>query len=102
MVLHVDSDAAYLVLPNAKSRVAGYHYLTSIPPTPDQAPILNAPILVICKTLRHMCSSAAEAEIVGVFTNAQLAIPIRHILECLGHPQLLLLSNLIILQQQDL
>ena len=70
MVLHVDSDTAYLVLPNAKSYVAGYHYLTSIPPIPDQAPTLNAPILVICKTLRHVCSSAAKAETAGVFTNA--------------------------------
>ena len=34
-----------------------------------------------------MCSSAAEAETAGVFTNAQLAIPIRYILECLRHPQ---------------
>ena len=87
MVLHVDSDIVYLVLPNVKSRVVGYYYLTSIQPTPDQAPTLNALILVICKTLRHMCSSAAKAETAGVFTNAQLAIPIRYILECLGHPQ---------------
>ena len=35
MALHVYSDAAYLVLPNAKNCVAGYYYLTSIPPTPD-------------------------------------------------------------------
>jgi hypothetical protein len=29
MVLHTDSDAAYLVAPKARSRVAGYHYLSS-------------------------------------------------------------------------
>ena len=27
MVLYIDSDAAYLVTPKAKSRVAGYYYL---------------------------------------------------------------------------
>ena len=27
MVLHVDSDAAYLVAPRARSRVAGYFYM---------------------------------------------------------------------------
>ena len=51
MILFVDSNAAYLVLPNAKSRIAGYHYLSIIPPIPGQSPTLNAPILVLCKTL---------------------------------------------------
>ena len=44
-------------------------------------------MLVTCKTLRHVVSSAAEAETSGVFINAQLAIPIRHTLVSLGHPQ---------------
>ena len=85
MVLAIDSDAAYLVLPNAKSRIAGYYYLTS--DLINDAPPINAPILVICKTLKHVVSSAAEAETAGVFTNAQIALPIRHTLEALGHPQ---------------
>ena len=87
MVLFVDSDAAYLVLPKAKSRIAGCHYLSSMPPTPEQPPTLNAPILVVYKTLRHVVSSAAEAETAGVFINAQIALPTRHALECLGHQQ---------------
>ena len=32
MILHVDSDAAYLVLPKAKSRIAGYFYLADLKP----------------------------------------------------------------------
>ena len=28
MQLHIDTDAAYLVAPNSKSRVAGYYYLS--------------------------------------------------------------------------
>ena len=87
MILTIDSDAAYLVLPQARSRIAGYHYLSSLPLSPEQSPPLNAPILVLCKTLRTVVSSAAESETAGVFTNAQLALPIRYILQCLGHQQ---------------
>ena len=31
VILHVESDAAYLVAPNAKSRIAGYSYFTDLP-----------------------------------------------------------------------
>ena len=86
MKLFVDSDAAYLVLPNAKSRVAIYFYLSSIPPM-GELPLLNAPILVISKTLCYVVSSAAESETASVFINAQIALPILYTLECLGHPQ---------------
>ena len=45
-------------------------------------------MLVICKTILHVASLAADAETKGVFTNAQLALPIRHALEAgLDHPQ---------------
>ena len=46
MQLHIDSDAAYLVAPKAKSRIAGYYYLSSKcnPITPK--PTLNAPIYI--------------------------------------------------------
>ena len=65
MILHVDSDAAYLVLPHAKSRVGGYFYLSSTPPTNINnipKPMRNAPILIKCSTLKHVVASAAEAE----------------------------------------
>ena len=86
MILSIDSDAAYLVLPGARSRIAGYYHLTRIP-TPSSPPFLNAPILVECKTLRHVVSSAAEAETSATFHNAQQAIHIRQILHHLGHKQ---------------
>ena len=86
MVLHVDSDAAYLIAPKARSRIAGYFHLSNHPSTTTQ-PKINGPIIVECKTLRHVVASAAEAEIAGVFHNAQLSIPIRQILEVLNHPQ---------------
>ena len=86
MILNVDSYAAYLVQPQAKSRIAGYFLLWNLP-TPTQHPTVNGAILVECKTLRHVVSSAAEAEVAGIFHNAQAAIPIRTLLEALNHPQ---------------
>ena len=48
MCLHIDTDAAYLVAPEAKSQIAGYYYLSNKytptqPPTPIHS-TLNAPI----------------------------------------------------------
>lgn len=91
MQLIVDSDAAYLVLPNAKSRIAGYYrlgaeyVLGTSPDAPRRTP--NAPILIECKTLKHVVASAAEAEASGLYHNAQTILPIRALLESLGHPQ---------------
>ena len=86
MVLMLDSDAAYLVLPNAKSRIARYFYLSDHP-SKTTTPSLNGAIMVVCKALKNVVSSAAESETAGVFINAQLAIPIRYILDRLNHPQ---------------
>ena len=87
MVLMIDSDAAYLVMSNAKSRIAGYFYLSDHPfKTPH--PKLNGATLVECRALKHIVSSSAKAETAGVFHNAQRAIPIRHSLEVLNHLQL--------------
>ena len=83
MVLNIDSDAAYLVSPQARSRIAGY--FTFKPPITNAVP--QGPLLVECKTLRHVVASSAEAETAGVFHNAQIAIPIRYMLLKLGHPQ---------------
>ena len=83
MQLHVDSDAAYLVAPKAKSRIAGYYYLSD----KSQQPILNAPIHIECALLKHVVSSAAEAETAGIFHNTKQAIHIKKMLQALGHPQ---------------
>ena len=87
MILHIDSDAAYLVMPNAKSRVAGFFYLSNKPTNPPTDVPINGDILVECATLRNVVGSAAEAECAGCYSNAQKAIPIRIALEELGHPQ---------------
>ena len=86
MVLHIDSDAAYLVAPKARSRVAGYFHLSNHPSTTSNN-TLNGAVHVECKTLRHVVSSAAEAETAGVYHNAQMALPMRMVLTALDHPQ---------------
>ena len=86
MILNVDSDAAYLVAPKARSRIAGFYHLTNHP-SQCQQPQRNGAIMVECKTLRQVVSSAAEAETAGVYYNAQSTLPIRHLLHALEHPQ---------------
>ena len=89
MQLHVDSDAAYLVAPQAKSRAAGYFYLSKRPSSTTTAPTppLNAPIHIECTLLKHVVSSAAEAETGALFHNCKTAIELKHMLEALGHKQ---------------
>ena len=86
MILSVDSDAAYLVAPGAKSRIAGFFYFKH---APDGKPLLriNSPIHVECRYIRHVVASAVEAEVGGLFHNCQTAIPIRNCLILMNHPQ---------------
>ena len=86
MILNVDSDVAYLVMPNTRSRIAGY-YCLSDNQTDSTSNNLNGPILIECKTIRNIVASAAEVEIGGLFHNAQISIPIRVLLTALGNPQ---------------
>ena len=56
MILHIDFNAAYLVQDGARNRIAGHYILSShplpVPQIPTKTP--NAPILIECKTLRHV------------------------------------------------
>jgi hypothetical protein len=89
MVLAVCSDAAYLVLPNARSRASGHFFLTTLPSavSAPPAPTPNAAVHVLCKTIRSVAASAAEAEASALFLNAQEAVPIVTALTEMGHPQ---------------
>ena len=88
MQLAVDSDAAYLVVPGAKSRYIGYFYLEADPHRLDysKAPH-NAAVHTEYRILKNIVCSAAEAECGRLFRNAQAALGIRHTLEAIGHPQ---------------
>ena len=89
MVLHVDSDSAYLVQQGAKSRIAVYFILSSYPPPPPMIPkpAPNDAILVECKTLQTFVASAAEAKTGGLFHNSQMIIHIKQLLKSIGHKQ---------------
>ena len=82
-----------MVAPEAKSCIAGYYYLsnkfqsTSQSTLTSNPPTLNAPIHVECKTLKHVVSSAAEAERGGIYSNCTFVIQLRHMLTTLDHPQ---------------
>ena len=46
----------------------------------------NGAIHVECKTIRHVVSSAAEAEINGAFEIALVTVNIQNSLNAMGHP----------------
>ena len=78
MVLHVNSDAEYIIIPEARSCYAGHFYLIDWPsPSPIKPnPKINGPIHTECKTIHNVVSSAAEAETCGTFING------KQLLEC--------------------
>jgi hypothetical protein len=88
MVLYVESNASYLSVSKARFRAVGYHYLSNKAGNPSkQQPPLNGPVNILCKILKNVLSSAAEAELAGLFLNGKEAVPKRITLEELGHPQ---------------
>jgi hypothetical protein len=89
MILHVDSDVTYLVLPKARSRFAGHYFLSNNPPSPPAKPNPrpNSDILTVCKTIQGVMASAAEAATGGFYGNGQEIIACCIPLHALGHKQ---------------
>ena len=87
MCLHIDSDAAYLVQPCARSRVGGHFYLSNNIPegTNIPKPTPNGSILTERHTVRNLMSSAAETETIRIFHNVKKAVSIKTALTKLGH-----------------
>jgi hypothetical protein len=69
MILHIHSDASYLSENEAKSRDGGFFYMGDT--TKNDNKLTNGDILIVSKVLKHVMSSAAEAEIGAVFINAK-------------------------------
>ena len=82
MILHIHTDAAYLVAPKAQSQAAGYHFLGN-----KDGTLHNGPIYVLPKIIKAVMSSAAEAECGGAFMNRTEACPFQTTLEELGWKQ---------------
>ena len=57
MILHVDSEAAYLVAPEARSRAGGYQYLSN-----HKGTLFNGHVLAIAKVIKNVMASATKAE----------------------------------------
>ena len=88
MILHLESDAAYLVALKARSRIAGFYYCGQKYNKPvTNMNDANGPIHIECKILRRVVCSAAEAETAAIFYNCQNAVDMRNMLTTLGHPQ---------------
>ena len=88
MTLHTHSDASYLGETRGRSRIAGFHFLGqqhrsgTIPSTP-----INGGLLIRSSILDVVVSSAAEAELGGLFENMRDATSLRNILADMGYPQ---------------
>jgi hypothetical protein len=94
MYLWAHSDASYLSEKKARSRAGGIFFLSDRPvdpniaPGPDSVPPpFNGAVHVHCAIMQVVLSSATEAEFGGLFFNGKEAIPIRTMLEEMGHPQ---------------
>jgi hypothetical protein len=85
MILHIHSDASYLSESEAKSSAGGFFYMGS--DTKTDKKLTNRVILIISNVLKHVMSSAAEAEIGAVFINAKEGAVLRTTLEELRHIQ---------------
>jgi hypothetical protein len=84
MVLQVSSDASYLSEPEARSRTGVHFYLGN---NDDRQQQINGPILCLSSIIKHVMSSATEVEVGSIFSNVKEAVPLRVVLEEMGHRQ---------------
>jgi hypothetical protein len=85
MILHIHSGEYYLSENEAKSRAGGFFYMGNTNKTDGN--LTNGAILIITKVLKHVMSSASEAEIGTVFINAKEGAVLRTTSEELGNKQ---------------
>jgi hypothetical protein len=83
MILAFDTDASYLSEPDAKSRAAAYYFMTR---DGDRA-FTNGAIDVLSTVIKHVMSSASEAETGALYYGCKRALPYKVTLEEMGHPQ---------------
>jgi hypothetical protein len=84
MILHIHSNASYLSVSNARSRLGGLFFLGNNPPKQDK---LNGSILNVASIIKNVVASASESEVGACFHNAQNGVPLRVTLAELGHTQ---------------
>jgi hypothetical protein len=84
MILHIHSDASYLSVSNARSRLGGLFFLGNKFPEQDT---LNGSILNVASVIKNVVASAAKSEVGACFHNAQSGAALRVTLTELGHIQ---------------
>jgi hypothetical protein len=84
MILHIHSDASYLSVSNARSRLGGLFFLGNKPPEQET---LNGSILNVAAVIKNVVAYAAQSEVGACFHNAQSGAPLRVTLIELGHTQ---------------
>ena len=66
MILNIHSDALYISEAGARSRASGHFFLRWLPK--NSQPIrLNSAIFTLCKIMKIVAASAAEAELCTLF-----------------------------------
>jgi hypothetical protein len=84
MILHIHSDASYLSVYHARSRLGGLFYCANKPPQSDK---LNGYILNAAAVIKNVVASAAEPKVGACFQNSQSGTTLRVTLTELGHQQ---------------
>jgi hypothetical protein len=84
MILHIHSDASYLSVSNARSRLGGLFFLGNKYPEQET---LNGSILNFASIIKNVVASTADPEVGACFHNAQSGDPLRVTLTELGHTQ---------------
>jgi hypothetical protein len=84
MILHIHSDASYLSVSNARSRLGGLFFFGNKPPKQYK---LNGSILNFASVIKNVVASAAESEVGACFHNPQSGAPLRVTLTDMGHTQ---------------
>ena len=83
MVMAVHSEASYLCESKAKSRTGGNFFMSNNAEIPSN----NGAILNIAHIIKHVMTSATEAELAALYIMAREAVYMRIILEEMGHKQ---------------
>jgi hypothetical protein len=84
MILHIHSEASYLPVSNAPSRLGGLFFLGNKTREQDT---LNGSILNIDAVIKNVVTSAVESEVGACFHNAQSGAPLRVTLTQVGRDQ---------------
>eukprot|EP00957_Ditylum_brightwellii_P115505 8810328-Ditylum_brightwellii.AAC.2 len=89
MVLHIHSDASFMLVEEARGCTGGRLFLSkpyNAKPTTQPVPI-NGPVHTVCKVIHNVMASVAEVEIGALYSNTRKGKKLRTALQEMGHVQ---------------